>query len=225
MRQPEAKPRSAEEAASVCPGGGGGGVWQDALLCCCLQRAVPIGLLALTLALPLNPFLRRRRCPLASHFLVPSLSLPSLSLPPPPYTPFLPLGRSCQRSPQTFPASLLCAGSARRRATLARCVHVDTSITAVGDPSPTGAVRTQDVQLRGHFPARGGGGRSMCAGWYFRVPGGATPRAWTRTTPRTVGRRPPGGAGGGGRGSWRPRTRRVAPRRVPGVRTGLGVET
>ena len=34
---------------------GMGGGWHDAGLCCCLQRAAPIGLSPLTLALPLNP--------------------------------------------------------------------------------------------------------------------------------------------------------------------------
>ena len=59
--------------------------------------------------------LHRRRRPSASHHLVPSLSLPGLSLPP--YSAFLSLGRQCQRSPGTVPGSLLCVGSTRRGAT------------------------------------------------------------------------------------------------------------
>ena len=42
--------------------------------------------------------------------------------------------------------------------------------------------------------------------------GGATPRFWTPTTPPTnCWPEAPWGGGGGGRGSWRPRTRGVAP--------------
>ena len=50
-------------------------VWHYAWLCCCLQLAAPIGLSPLTAALSLSPFSP------ASHPLVLSLSLPSLSLP------------------------------------------------------------------------------------------------------------------------------------------------
>ena len=46
---------------------------------------------------------------MASHHLVLSLPLPGLSLPP--STPFLALGRLCQRSPRTVPVSLLRVGS------------------------------------------------------------------------------------------------------------------
>ena len=47
----------------------------------------------------------RRRCPSASHHLVPSLFLPGLSFPL--HFPFLSLGRLCQRSPRTVRVSLL----------------------------------------------------------------------------------------------------------------------
>ena len=55
---------------------------------------------------------RRRWCPSASHRPVPFLFPLGLSCPL--YLPFLSLGRLCQRSPRTFPVSLLCAGSTRR---------------------------------------------------------------------------------------------------------------
>ena len=82
------------------------GGWHDAWLCCCLQLAAPVGLSPLNAALPLNPSFYRRRRPSTSHRLVPSLPLLGLSLPP--YSPFLSLGRLCQRSPRTVPVSLLC---------------------------------------------------------------------------------------------------------------------
>ena len=69
-----------------------------------LQRAAPIGR---------SPFaalsLRRRWCPSAPHYPASSLSLRGLSFLL--YFPFLSLGRSCQRSPQTFPVPLLRVGS------------------------------------------------------------------------------------------------------------------
>ena len=61
--------------------------------------------------------LHRPWCPLASHRPVSFLCLLALSFPL--YFPFLSLGRLCQRSPRTFPVSLLCVGSTQR--TFALC--------------------------------------------------------------------------------------------------------
>ena len=40
------------------------------------------------------------------------------------YCPFLSIGKLCQRSPRTFPVSLLCVGSTRRRATALAIGHM-----------------------------------------------------------------------------------------------------
>ena len=63
--------------------------------------------------LPLNPLPPQAAVPIG---LSPPRALPPPAWPilNPPYSPFPSLGRLCQRSPQTFPVSLLCVGSARR---------------------------------------------------------------------------------------------------------------
>ena len=107
-------------------------------------------LLALTFPLP-SPFpslglsLCRAPCPSASPHSFPSLSL----------------GRLCQRSPRTYPVSLLCVESTQRKA----------NAFAVGQVRPSGhpmpAVR--------YLSPRGGGGEGChnisvsVPGWYCRV--------------------------------------------------------
>ena len=78
--------------------------------------------------------------PIASHHLVPSLFLHGLSLPP--YSPFLSVGRLCQRSPGTVPVSLFCVGPTWRRATALAIGQLRPSgqpIPAVWEPFPTAA--------------------------------------------------------------------------------------
>ena len=66
-----------------------------------------------------------------------------------PYTPFLSLGRLCQRSPRTVPVSLLCVGPTRRRA-VARHLQADTHpMPAVDLPSTTAAVGPWDIHVPG----------------------------------------------------------------------------
>ena len=83
-----------------------------------------------------------------------SLSLLGLLLPL--YSPFLSLGRLCQRSPCTFPVSLLCVGSTRRRATalVGQVRPSGQPQTGGGEPPPppTAGFGPHDVHLRGHFP-------------------------------------------------------------------------
>ena len=71
----------------------------------------------LPLPFPWTLSLHKRQCPSASHYLVSSLSL--LDVFSPLYSPFLFLGRLCQRSPGNFPVSLLRVKSTQRRAALA----------------------------------------------------------------------------------------------------------
>ena len=71
-----------------------GGVWHDAGLCRRLQRAAPIGLSALPLALAPSPLPPQAAAPLGlSHHLCPPP--PCLAYPLPPNSPFLPHGRVC----------------------------------------------------------------------------------------------------------------------------------
>ena len=70
--------------------------------------------------------LRRRRCPSASHHLVPSLSLLGLSSPP--YKPFLALGTLCLQNPRAVPVPCSVSGPHRggqRPSPLARGVQTD----------------------------------------------------------------------------------------------------
>ena len=70
---------------------------------CCLELAAPIGLSPLTLVLSLNP-LPPQVAPIALPLPgLPSPPLHPLPFPRDPYTPFLPLGRLCQRTPWTVP--------------------------------------------------------------------------------------------------------------------------
>ena len=75
----------------------------------------PVGPPPVPLTLSLNPVPPQAAAPIG---LSPpcALPLPLPGLPHPPYTPFLSLGRLCQRSPRTVPVSLLRVGSTRRRA-------------------------------------------------------------------------------------------------------------
>ena len=100
---------------SRLPGGGlGGGGWHDAGLCRFLQMAAPIGLSPLPAALSFTPLSPQVAAPVdLSPPRVLPLPLPRLPSPPP--TPFLSLGRLCQRSPRTVPVSLLCVGSIQWR--------------------------------------------------------------------------------------------------------------
>ena len=64
---------------------------------------------------------------------------PGLALSLPPCSPFLSLGRLCQRSPRTVPVSLLCVGSTRRSARAIPIGQVRPGghpIPAVGNPPP-----------------------------------------------------------------------------------------
>ena len=112
-----------------------------------------------SLPFPCTLSLRRRCCPSASQpvsflFLLAQSLLLSTRL----YFPFLSLGRLCQRSPRTFPVSLLCVGSSQRRATALAVGQVRPSghpIPAVRDPSPAAAFGPWDVHLRRLFPDGG----------------------------------------------------------------------
>ena len=104
-------------------------------------------LLALTFPLP-SPFpslglsLRRPPCPSASPHSFPSLSL----------------GRLCQRSPRTYPVSLLCVESTQRKANAFAVGQVRPSghpKPAVRYLSPTAAGGPWDGHLRGRFPDGG----------------------------------------------------------------------
>ena len=131
---------------------------------CPPKSVVPIGL-SLAGALPLPPCplyfpflslglsLHRARCPSASHHSVSFLFF-LLAQSFPLYFPFLSLGRLCQRSPRTFPISLLCVESTGRNATTLAVGQVRPSShpkPAVRGLSPTAAFGPWDVQLRGPF--------------------------------------------------------------------------
>ena len=144
---------------------GGGGV--TPAVYCCVQPAVPIGLSPLTLALPFNPLPLQAAAPIG---LSPPRALPlpppGLSLPPR-TPPSIPLGVCANRAPT--PSLFHCSvsgphGGGQPPSPLATCVQADTPIRAVGDPSPMAAFGPQDVHLRGHFPALGGGGGSRGGG-------------------------------------------------------------
>ena len=93
-----------------------------------------------SLPFPWTLSLYRRWYPSATHR--PVSFLPPLGLSFPLYFPFLSLGRLCQRSPRTFPVSLLCVRSTRRRATALAVGQVRPSghpKPTVRDPSPTAA--------------------------------------------------------------------------------------
>ena len=105
------------------------------------------------LAFPWELSLRRWRCPSASHHPVPLISQSGLSLPP--HTPFLSLGRLCQRSPWTLCFTALRqvrragGGEAATQVEVGPCwASAECDITEF--PSPTMRMRT-----------RGGGG----GGW------------------------------------------------------------
>ena len=128
--------KSQAEPLADCPRGQGGGDWHDARLCCCQQRAVPIGLSPLTLALPLNPLPPHTTAtpiapPPPSSALPPPL--PGLPSPPPHPLPF-PSGGCATAAPGL--SLLHCPvsgphGGRRRPSPLAKGVQA-----AVGDPSP-----------------------------------------------------------------------------------------
>ena len=135
------------------PEKGVGGVWHVAFVCCSrLQLAYwPIAIRCLFL----GPFTfidgganrpLTTVCPSSSS--LPYLPL-SASLS------FLSLGQLCQRSPRTFPVSLLCVGSTQKRAIILAGGQVRPSghpKPAVRDPSPTAAFGPWDVHLCGLFP-------------------------------------------------------------------------
>ena len=92
----------------------------------------------------------RWRCPLASQPVVPLISQSCLSSPP--YPPFPCFGRLCQRSPRTFPVSLLRVGFTLSRATDLAIGQVRPGghpMMLVESPSPTLCVGPE---------GRGGGG-------------------------------------------------------------------
>ena len=108
-----------------------------------LQRAAPTGRSPFA-AHPLDPFPPQAVVPIGLSPLYPSSSFPLLSF-----------GRLCQRSPRTFPVSLLCVGSTQRRATVLAVGQVRPSghpEPAVRGLSPTAAFGPWDVPLRGLFP-------------------------------------------------------------------------
>ena len=74
----------------------------------------------------------RQWCPSASHHPVSFLFLLCLLFP---VFPFLSLGRLCQRSPRTFPVSLLCVASTQRRA----------AALAIGQVRPSGGAGCLDA--------------------------------------------------------------------------------
>ena len=115
-------------------GWGLGGVWHGALVCvgCSWRHQLANRHL---LPFPWTLSLCSRWCPSASHRPVTVLSLLGLSFPL--HVLFLSLGKLCQRSPQTFPVSLLCVGSTQRRATTFTVGQVHPN-TGGGEPLPNG---------------------------------------------------------------------------------------
>ena len=102
---------------------------------------------ALTFPLP-SPFpslglsLRRPQCPSASPHSFPSLSL----------------GRLCQRSPRTYPVSLLCVESTQRKANAFAVGHVASKRPSQAGsevPPPNGGWWALGWPLAGSFPQRG----------------------------------------------------------------------
>ena len=89
-------------------GGGGGTTPWCVLVCSWLHQLADRHLLPFPWTLSLH----RRWCPSTPHRPVSNLSLRGLIFPL--YVSFLSLGRLCQRSPQTFPVSLLWVGSTQR---------------------------------------------------------------------------------------------------------------
>ena len=119
----------------------------------------------LPLPLPSTLSLQRQRRLSTSHHLVPSLSLPGLSLPP--YAPFLSLPRLCQRPPDCPCFTTLCwvyteDGNCPQRWPGA---SKWTPHTSSGGPLPNGGLGRgwpRDVHLRGRFPDRGTSQPSAC---------------------------------------------------------------
>ena len=156
--------------------GGGFGMtpWCDDLVCSWRRLLADRH----SLPFPWTLSLHRRWCPSASHhpltflFLLaltfplpspfPSLGL-SLCRPPCPSAsphsfPSLSLGRLCQRSPRTYPVSLLCVESTQRKANAFAFGQVRPSghpKPAVRYLSPTAAGGPWDGHLRGRFPDGG----------------------------------------------------------------------